>query len=384
MCRKQIYLYYAVVRKYLSLLSYAMAKNSLNLLNNHMKPIIDPINKELIKSELSVQKRVRITNKANNEIYVFTAHDSPNLMKEVGRLREIAFRHYGGGTGLEADIDKYDTMGVPYRQLIVWDPENEEILGGYRFIYGSDVEFDEEGKPMLATAHLYHFSPQFIDEFLPYTVELGRSFVSLEYQSTLMGRKGIFALDNLWDGLGALTVIDPDIKYFFGKVTMYGTYNKNARNMILYFLNKHFPDKEELVAPIEPLITGTSFDTMKKLFHGKNFKEDYRILNKEVRALGYNIPPLINAYMGLSPTMRFFGTAVNDEFGDVEESGILIEIEQIMEEKRARHIESYLKSNPSRRFLLKLKRRITTQTKKRIVTVPKSKLDGQNRGPKQL
>lgn len=347
-----------------------------------MQPIIEPIDKNLIKSELTVQKRVRVTNKANNEIYVFTAHDSPNLMKEVGRLREIAFRHYGGGTGLEADIDKYDTMGVPYRQLIVWDPENEEILGGYRFIYGSDVEFDEEGKPMLATAHLYHFSPQFIDEFLPYTVELGRSFVSLEYQSTLMGRKGIFALDNLWDGLGALTVIDPDIKYFFGKVTMYGTYNKNARNMILYFLNKHFPDKEELVAPIEPLITGTSFDAMKKLFHGKNFKEDYRILNKEVRALGYNIPPLINAYMGLSPTMRFFGTAVNDEFGDVEESGILIEIEQIMEEKRARHIESYLKSNPSRRFLLKLKRRITTQTKKRIVTVPKTKHNFQKKNTK--
>ena len=271
-------------------------------------------------------------------------------MKEVGRLREIAFRHYGGGTGLEADIDKYDTMEVPYRQLIVWDPENEEILGGYRFIYGSDVEFNEEGKPKLATAHLYNFSEQFIEEYLPHTVELGRSFVSLEYQSTLMGRKGIFALDNLWDGLGALTVIDSDIKYFFGKVTMYGTYNKNARNMILYFLNKHFPDHEELVRPIDPLITSTDLASMKKLFHGKSFKEDYRILNKEVRALGYNIPPLINAYMGLSPTMRFFGTAVNDEFGDVEESGILIEIEQIMEEKRARHIESYLKSKPSRRF----------------------------------
>lgn len=341
-----------------------------------MQPIIDPINKNLIKGELTVQKRVRVTNKANNEIYVFTAHDSPNLMKEVGRLREIAFRHYGGGTGLEADIDKYDTMKVPYRQLIVWDPENEEILGGYRFIYGSDVEFDETGKPMLATAHLYNFSQQFIDEYLPYTVELGRSFVSLEYQSTLMGRKGIFALDNLWDGLGALTVIDPDIKYFFGKVTMYGTYNKNARNMILYFLNKHFPDVEALVTPIEPLITGTDLSSMKKLFHGKNFNEDYRILNKEVRALGYNIPPLINAYMSLSPTMRFFGTAINDEFGDVEESGILIEIEQIMEEKRARHIESYLKSNPSRRFLLKLRRRITSRAKKRIVTVPKSKLDG--------
>ena len=340
-----------------------------------MEKIIDPVSKELIKSELTVQKRIRATNKANNEIYVFTAHDSPNLMREVGRLREIAFRHYGGGTGLEADIDKYDTMHAPYRQLIVWDPENEEILGGYRFIFGSDVEFDENGKPMLATAHLLNFSEQFISEFLPHTVELGRSFVSLEYQSTLLGRKGIFALDNLWDGLGALTVIDPTIKYFFGKVTMYGTYNKDARNMILYFLNKHFPDNDKLVTPVSPLETGTDFGKMKKMFHAKSFKDDYKILNKEVRALGYNIPPLINAYMGLSPYMRFFGTAINDEFGDVEESGILIEIDQILEEKRARHIESYLKSNPSKRFLIRLRRNIKSKnTKIRKIKVPKLKL----------
>jgi hypothetical protein len=338
-----------------------------------MEKIIDPVDKNLIKSELTVQKRVRITNKANNEIYVFTSHDSPNLMREVGRLREIAFRHYGGGTGLEADIDKYDVMKVPYKQLIVWDPENEEILGGYRFIYGSDVEFDENGKPMLATAHLLNFSDEFINDYLPYTVELGRSFVSLEYQSTLMGRKGIFALDNLWDGLGALTVIDPQIKYFFGKVTMYGTYNKHARNMILYFLNKHFPDKEKLVTPIVPLETDTDYKKMEALFRGKNFNEDYRILNKEVRALGWNIPPLINAYMGLTPTMRFFGTSVNDEFGDVEESGILIEIDQILEDKRARHIESYMKSNPSKRFLMMLRRRISTKTGKKKITLLKKR-----------
>ena len=335
-----------------------------------MEKIIDPIDKNLIKNELTVQKRVRTTNKANNEIYVFTSHDSPNLMREVGRLREIAFRHYGGGTGLEADIDPYDVMKVPYRQLIVWDPENEEILGGYRFIYGSDVEFDESGKPMLATAHLLDFSQEFLDDYLPYTVELGRSFVSLEYQSTLMGRKGIFALDNLWDGLGALTVIDPDIKYFFGKVTMYGTYNKDARNMILYFLNKHFPDNNNLVKPIKPLVTNTDYAKMNKLFHGKNFNVDYKILNKEVRALGWNIPPLINAYMGLTPTMRFFGTSINDEFGDVEESGILIEIDQILEDKRARHIESYIKSKPSKRFLINLKRKITSNRRKRKVAAP--------------
>ena len=213
---------------------------------------------------------------------------------EVGRLREIAFRHYGGGSGKKADIDKYDTMETPYRQMIVWDPESEEILGGYRFLSGTDVEFDKKGKPILATAHLLNFSEKFINEFLPYTVELGRSFVSLEYQSTIRSRKGIFALDNLWDGLGALSVIDPTIKYFFGKVTMYGTYNKEARNMILYFMQKHFPDKDKLVTPIVPLETNTDIAKMQNLFNGKTFKEDYKILNREVRALKLNIPPLIN------------------------------------------------------------------------------------------
>lgn len=331
-----------------------------------MKEIIDPIDKNLIKNELTVGKRIRATNKADNEIYIFTAHDSPNLMREVGRLREIAFRYYGGGTGMEVDIDKYDLMDTPYRQLIVWDPEKEEILGGYRFIFGKNVDFDREGKPMLATAHLLNFSEEFIRDYLPYTVELGRSFVSLEYQSTIHSRKGIFALDNLWDGLGALTVIDPSVRYFFGKVTMYGTYNKDARNMILHFMHKHFPDPDKLISPINQLITNTDTTKMERLFRGRTFQEDYRILNKEVRALGLNIPPLINAYMGLSPYMRFFGTSINDEFGNVEESGILIEIDQILEEKKQRHIESYLRSNPSKRFLIKLRRTISGKGKRLI------------------
>lgn len=340
-----------------------------------MEKIIDPIDKSLIKNELTLGKRIRTTNKADNEIYIFTAHDSPNLMREVGRLREIAFRHYGGGTGLEADIDKYDIMPQPYHQLIVWDPDKEDILGGYRFIIGKNVDIDKDGKPMLATAHLLNFSDDFIENYLPYTVELGRSFVTLEYQSTLHSRKGIFALDNLWDGLGALTVIDPAVKYFFGKVTMYGTYNKHARNMILYFLNKYFPDPEKLVYPINPLETNTDITQMEELFVGKTFKEDYRILNKEVRSLGLNIPPLINAYMGLSPYMKFFGTAINDEFGDVEESGILIEIDQILQDKRQRHIESYIRSKPSKRFVIKLRRDIAGKSKALIRSRRKEKKD---------
>lgn len=316
-----------------------------------MKRIIDPVDKDLLKSELTPDKLMRPTNRANNELYIFTSHDSPNLMLEVGRLREVAFRYYGGGTGKKADIDRYDVMENPYRQLIVWDPEQEEILGGYRFLCGSNIDFDEKGKPILATAHLLNFSQKFIEEYLPYTVELGRSFVSLEYQSTIRSSKGIFALDNLWDGLGALSVIDPTIKYFFGKVTMYGTYNKDARNMILYFMQKYFPDKDKLIVPINALETNTNIERMENLFKGRTFREDYKILNREVRALKLNIPPLINAYMSLSPTMRVFGTAINDEFGDVEETGILIEEDQILEEKRIRHIESYMRNLPTKRFM---------------------------------
>ncbi len=338
-----------------------------------MEEIIQPIDKELIKSELNLNKRLRRTNKADNEIYIFTAHDSPNLMREVGRLREIAFRHYGGGTGEASDIDRYDIMENPYRQLIVWDPEKEEILGGYRFIMGKNVNFDQDGKPILATAHLLNFSEKFIEEFLPYTVELGRSFVSLEYQSTLQSRKGIFALDNLWDGLGALTVIDPTLRYFFGKVTMYGTYNKEARNMILYFLHKHFPDKDRLIVPITPLQTNTDIQKMKEIFAGKTFKEDYKILSKQVRDFGLTIPPLINAYMGLSPEMRFFGTSINDEFGDVEESGILIEIDQILEEKKQRHIETYLQSKPTKILLNRLNRIISGEIKRPTLKLPRRK-----------
>jgi hypothetical protein len=323
-----------------------------------MKEIIEPVSKELIKQELSKEKLMRRTNKAHNEIYIITAHNSPNTMREIGRLREIAFRYYGGGTGLETDIDEFDTMDNPYKQLIVWNPDAEEILGGYRFICGPDVKLDRDGSPMLATSHLFDFSKKFIRDYLPHMVELGRSFVSLEYQSTLSGSKGIYVLDNLWDGLGAFSVVDPSIKYFFGKVTMYNTYNVHARNMILYFMNKYFADKDLLVYPKHELITNMDIAEMERLFLGDDMKADYRILNGEVRKLGMNIPPLVNAYMSLSPQMRVFGTAINREFGNVEETGILIAISEILEDKRKRHIESYLNDRPSKRFLKRLRQMI--------------------------
>ena len=309
-------------------------------------PIIPPVDKELIKAELTPERQLRMTNKSNNAIYIITAHNAPNTMREIGRLREEAFRAAGGGTGKEIDIDEFDTCENCYKQLIVWNPDAEEIIGGYRYLEGENWDLDSNGQPILATSHMFHFSEKFIKEYKDQTVELGRSFVTLGYQSSEKGAKSIFALDNLWDGLGALTVVNKNLKYFFGKMTMYPSYIRCGRDMILYFLKKYFDDKENLIIPIKPLVTETPEEELEQLFCKDTFKEIYKILNHEIRSYGFNIPPLVNAYMNLSPTMKLFGTAINYGFGDVEETGILINIDEIFEEKRMRHIDTFIMENP--------------------------------------
>ena len=308
-----------------------------------MKEIIPPVARELLEAELTADKFQRKTNKADNEIYILSHHDSPNLMREIGRLRELTFRSAGGGIGEEVDIDKYDTSDEHYyNQLIVWDPSRREILGGYRYIHCAGVPRDETGEVPLATSHLFHFSDEFIDDYLPYVIELGRSFVQPDYQSSKAGAKALFALDNLWDGLGALVIDHPDIKYYFGKVTMYPQYNQHARNLILYFFGKYFPDPDKLVRPKIPMPYSADLAYLEDLFSGKGYDEAYKILSAEVRKFGENIPPLINAYMTLTPSMKTFGTVISDEFGDVEETGILLSIDDMYETKIDRHISTYL------------------------------------------
>lgn len=307
-----------------------------------MEDIIAPVERELLTTELSRDKFVRGTNNGTNEIYIITHHDSPNVMREIGRLREVTFRHAGGGTGKSVDIDDYDIADQPYRQLIVWNPEDKEIVGGYRFIKCNEAT-GENGQLSLATTELFEFSEKFIKEYLPYTIELGRSFVQPNYQPSVNNRKGLFSLDNLWDGLGALIVDNPDMKYFFGKVTMYLHFNQRARDMILFFMKYYFPDKENLVRPHQPLPYNTDISDLEALFKGLSYKEGHKVLNQHVRALGENIPPLVNSYMNLSATMRSFGTALNTHFGEVEETGIMVTIADIYDTKKERHIASYVK-----------------------------------------
>ncbi len=306
-----------------------------------MVNIIPPVDRKLLESELTEDKFVRYTNKGGNVLYIFSGRESSYLMKEIGRLREEAFRHAGGGTGEELDIDDFDTCENPYKQLIVWDPDSRQILGGYRFKVCDANTITQNGKVLLSTSELFNFSDIFRKEYLPYMIELGRSFVQTSYQSTNRFRKSLYVLDNLWDGLGAIIVQNPEKKYFFGKVTMYKSYNVNARNHLLYFLNKHFSDNKSLVTPIEPMSTDIDHAELKNVFTHQEYTDDYKILSKSVRKLGEIIPPLINSYMNLSPTMKVFGTANNPHFGGVEETAILLTINDIYQEKVERHIITF-------------------------------------------
>lgn len=308
-----------------------------------MKALLQPIPVEILEQELNESRFIRNTNKGNNDIYIVNHHNSPQVMLEIGRLRELTFRTAGGGTGEEVDIDKYDTSEDCYQQLIVWSREDKQIIGGYRFIDCGKILNQNQNEISISTYNYFKFSDKFIKEYLPYTIELGRSWVQPAFQPAINPRKGVFALDNIWDGLGAITVDNPHIKYFFGKVTMYRHYNATARDMILYFLLKYLPDTENLLEPLHPLPIETDLKILEKHFSGLDFKDAFKVLNQSVRNLGENIPPLINIYMNLSSTMKTFGTAFNPHFGNVEETGIMVTIDDIYPEKKERHISTYHK-----------------------------------------
>jgi hypothetical protein len=307
-----------------------------------MEKIIPPVDRSLLESELTEDKFIRKTNNGNNLIYMFSFNDAPNLLNEVGRLREITFRDAGGGTGAAIDIDEFDVGENAFSQLIVWNPADKEIVGGYRVAHGNRL-VDKNGKVHSPTEELFTFSERFIKEYLPVSIELGRSFVSTNYQPHYNLRKGMYSLDNLWDGLGAIVIDNPDVKYLFGKVTMYPDYNSYARDLVLFFMERYFPDNEKLLIPKERLPLNTERSKLEEIFKGTTYEENYRILVQKVRTQNENIPPLVNAYMSLSATMRTFGTSLNRGFGDVEETGIIITIGDIHDIKKDRHILTYRK-----------------------------------------
>ena len=221
-------------------------------MTNNLDYILPKVDVALLEAELNSDRYIRNTNKLDNEIYIINHHNAPNVMKEIGRLRELTFASAGGGTGQAIDIDDLDTCENCYQQLIIWAPKDKEIVGGYRFI---DCQTAINGDDInLSTKHYFNFTNKFVSEYLPKTIELGRSWIQPMYQPT-QSRKGLFSLDNLWDGLGAVVLSNPHIDYFFGKVTMYSDYNLESKKAVLAFMNAFFPDVDKMVTPIHPIHT---------------------------------------------------------------------------------------------------------------------------------
>lgn len=312
-----------------------------------MKEIISAVDKELIKKELTAEHLLRPTNKAGNEIYDITAHNAPNTMREIARLREVSYRTAGGSKGEELDIDDMDTMDIPYHQLIVWDPDNEEIVGGYRYLWLRDCKFftDEEhkGQPYITSAYLFRYTDYFIKKILPHTIELGRAFVQPKYQTREMGAKAIFALDNLWDGLGAIVYNHPEVKHLIGKVTIYPDYDPISRDLLYTYLRRYCNDRKGLFRPYEPIeISYEAQEMADELFEGDDAVKNFHILQKAVRARGTIIPPMFSAYLNLTPKLRYFGTALEPTFSNVYDSGIMVDLKDIYDDKRTRYIRSYI------------------------------------------
>ena len=143
----------------------------LQICNVMIPPIIDPVDVALLKSELNEKTFLRNTNRGNNEIYVVNNESAPNVLREIGRLREVSFRAVGGGSGTECDLDHFDLEDKACFQIVVWNPEADEIIGGYRFTKWALATFHENGQPYVNTEHLFDFSQEFIDEYFPYCID---------------------------------------------------------------------------------------------------------------------------------------------------------------------------------------------------------------------
>ena len=290
------------------------------------KKIINPVEKKIIKKELDNASLICETKRGGRLVFSLTAHDCPNIMNEIGRLRELVFRNAGSKSNYNKDIDDHDTKPNPYKQLLVWDSKEEKIIAGYRYAMLEDLETsgkikDEE---FFASENYFKFSNTFKKNYCPSGVDLGRAFIIPEYQVKNNYRKGMFVLDNVWDGLGKL-ISSRGIKYMFGRLVLFSNFNEEIRELILYYLYYHFGNHDELIAAKKPSYLFQKKE--KSIFVADGYKENYLHLSQYAKERGVLLPPLIQVYMRVSPNMQVFASAIDNDFGESEETFIMLTTE---------------------------------------------------------
>ncbi|MCZ2721299.1 lysophospholipid acyltransferase family protein [Marinomonas sp. 15G1-11] len=305
---------------------YRIAKGKKPLLQTETT-ISHPQDRKLIKTELTNSEYLGCT-KDGKHIYLFDYLDQSATIKEIGRLREMAFRTVGEGTGQSSDLDKFDQY---YRHLVLWDEDQLEIVGAYRI--GEINKYIKDGSShAIYTEELFQLSPDMMP-YLEQGVELGRSFVQPKY----WGKR---SLDYLWYGIGAYLNRHPEVRYLFGPVSLSNNYPQLAKDLIVHFYSLYFPDPDALAVSFTPYqIALENKDYVSALFTGARYEEDFRILKEQLSHLNVSVPTLYKQYSELCEHngVRFLDFGVDADFGFCIDGLVLVDLQKVKELKNNRY-----------------------------------------------
>ncbi|MCE2595407.1 lysophospholipid acyltransferase family protein [Motilimonas cestriensis] len=269
----------------------------------------------------------------NKHIYLYKHSDSSPVLRELGRLREVSFRAVGEGTGTKRDIDHYDSH---YLHLILWDADELEIAGAYRFAKAAEI-IKAQGDDGLYSQSLFHYG-DVMKPCLAQGLELGRSFVQPKY----WGRR---SLDYLWLGIGAFIAKHPQYRYLFGPVSISDSLPKNAKDLLIYFYQLYFSAEQGMATAKVPyqvpenLLTSLSVE-----FVGNDYKQDFITLKAVLDNMGTAIPTLYKQYSEVCDPggVKFLDFGVDPDFNNCIDGLVLVDLAQLKANKRQRYINAHL------------------------------------------
>jgi putative hemolysin len=300
--------------------------------------IAHPENAQQIRKELQGCELLGETSD-NKKIYLYHYQSNAAIMREIGRLRELSFRAVGEGTSSYRDIDAYDRN---YMHLVLWDDNDLEIAGAYRFC-DTSMALSTHGIDGIYTSSLFSFNDEMSSYFYR-GLEVGRSFVQPKY----WGKR---SLDYLWFGIGALLKNNPQYRYLFGPVSISNQYSTEAKNLLVYFYRSYFGCSSKPAAALNPyVIPDAEVKKLRLLFSGKDYKQDFQRLKSQLADRGYAVPTLYKQYADLCEPggVYFSDFNVDPDFADCVDGFVIVDTEMAKASKRKRYLgEQYARSQNS-------------------------------------
>lgn len=283
--------------------------------NKRQKTIVPPVDKALLEKDIEALSDMCLITLSSYSLYFCKSEDIPNIINEIGRLREITFRSVGEGTGKEIDLDKFDKY---YHHLFLWDSENKAIVGGYRVGLGAEI-MEKYGAKGFYTNTLFVMTPP-MTNILGVCIELGRSFITQEYQ------KKSLPLSLIWKGILYILLSNPNYRYLLGPVTISGNFTDTSKLLIVNHLKKYYLD-ENIAKGVIPT-TGLkkldlkSFDSSK--YEGISSIENIDKLVYDIESKRMAMPILIKKYLLLNSNI--IGFNVDTDFNNSLDALTLLDV----------------------------------------------------------